>query len=38
MLKEGDKMEWEGNEKVFKGYAKGSGKKPTMKVKNSSLL
>lgn len=38
MLKEGDEMEWEGNENVFKGYAKGSGKKPTMKVKNSNLL
>lgn len=31
-------MEWTGNEQVFKGYAIGKGKKPTMKVKNAELL
>lgn len=29
---------WRGNDAVFKGYATGNGKKPTMKVKNQELL
>lgn len=31
-------MSWQGNDKVFKGYVKGDGKSPTMKVKNKKLL
>ena len=30
-------MSWQGNDKVFKGYATGDGKKPTMKVKDAQL-
>ncbi len=30
--------EWKGNKTIFKGYAVGNGKKPTMKVKDSKLL
>lgn len=31
-------MEWKGNSTVFKGYATGDGKNPTMKVKDKELL
>lgn len=31
-------MEWKGNSVVFKGYATGDGKNPTMKVKGKNLL
>lgn len=31
-------MTWEGNKNVFRGYAKGDGKSPTMKVKTKDLL
>ena len=31
-------MDWEGNSIVFKGYATGDGKNPTMKVKDKNLL
>ena len=31
-------MDWQGNSCVFKGYATGDKKNPTMKVKNSHLL
>lgn len=31
-------MNWTGNSVVFKGYATGNGKKPTMSVKHSRLL
>lgn len=31
-------LDWNGNELVFKGYAKGDKKSPTMKVKNSRLM
>lgn len=31
-------MEWTGNKEVFKGYATGDGKNPTMKVKDAKLL
>lgn len=30
--------EWTGNNQVFKGYVKGNGKKPIMKVKDAKLL
>ena len=31
-------MDWKGNSMVFKRYATGTGKKPTMKVKDAQLL
>ena len=31
-------MDWKGNSMVFKGYATGTGKKATMKVKDAQLL
>ncbi len=31
-------MDWKGNSCVFKGYATGDGKSPTMKVKGKNLL
>lgn len=31
-------MGWKGNKEVFKGYATGDGKNPTMKVKDAKLL
>ena len=31
-------MDWKGNELVFRGYANGDGKKPSMKVKDKDLL
>ena len=31
-------MDWKGNSIVFKGYARGDGKNPTMKVKGKTLL
>lgn len=31
-------MDWKGNSVVFKGYATGDGKNPTMKVKGKNLL
>lgn len=31
-------MEWKGNDLVFKGYATGDGKQPSMKVKDKDLL
>ena len=31
-------MDWKGNSVVFKGYATGTGKKATMKVKDAQLL
>lgn len=30
-------MDWSGNNQVFKGYATGDGKKPTMKVSGDLL-
>ena len=32
------KVDWKGNDVVFKGYATGDGKTPTMKVKGAKLL
>ena len=38
MKEGGENLKWKGNSVVFKGYATGDGKQPSMKVKDKDLL